>query len=143
MKCPVDGRQLASLTYEADVEVDQCPECGGTWLDAGELERIEETPEKKHHEELSAIPPDVVRSMEMARQQAAPQRSCPRCDRAMERREYGYCSRILIDTCPSCRGVWLDKGELSTLELFFEKSRADTRELRMGFWASLRLLFQR
>ncbi len=141
MKCPVDGSGLQSMTYEADIVVERCAACGGTWLDAGELERIEETREKDHREELSAIPPDIVRSMEMARQQAAPDRACPKCARVMERREYGYCSRILIDTCPSCRGVWLDKGELAALEVFFEKSRADTRALRTGFWASLLRLF--
>ncbi|MBD3242411.1 MAG: hypothetical protein GF331_17605 [Chitinivibrionales bacterium] len=141
MQCPVDGERLRPLTYEADIEVDRCAACGGTWLDAGELERVEETYEKDHSTELAAIPSDVIRSMEMARQQAAPRRACPKCSREMERREYGYCSRILIDACPACRGVWLDKGELGALEIFFEKSRADTRELRTGFWASLLRLF--
>lgn len=36
--------------------------------------------------------------------------NCPRCAQAMleEREREG----ITIDVCPSCRGIWLDRGEL-------------------------------
>ena len=38
---------------------------------------------------------------------------CPRCESAAldERERDG----ILVDACPSCRGVWLDRGELEKL----------------------------
>ncbi len=38
---------------------------------------------------------------------------CPRCPNTVlnERERDG----ILIDACPSCRGVWLDRGELERL----------------------------
>lgn len=39
MKCPVDGTTL-QMTERVGVEVDYCPECRGTWLDRGELDRI-------------------------------------------------------------------------------------------------------
>lgn len=38
--CPVDGAVLAKqIAYS--VIVDKCPQCGGVWLDPGELERID------------------------------------------------------------------------------------------------------
>lgn len=38
---------------------------------------------------------------------------CPRCEtRVLEERER---DGIMIDGCPSCRGVWLDRGELEKL----------------------------
>lgn len=37
---------------------------------------------------------------------------CPRCDGTMEERDRGD---ITIDLCTSCRGVWLDRGELEKL----------------------------
>ena len=43
MKCPIDNSELQSQTYEADLTVDVCSECGGMWLDRGELEAIQET----------------------------------------------------------------------------------------------------
>ena len=38
MKCPRDQAPLVSNTYEADIQVESCPQCGGMWLDRGELE---------------------------------------------------------------------------------------------------------
>lgn len=37
---------------------------------------------------------------------------CPRCDVTLLLSER---SRIEIDYCPECRGVWLDRGELDKL----------------------------
>lgn len=38
---------------------------------------------------------------------------CPRCEeRVLEERER---DGIMIDGCPACRGIWLDRGELEKL----------------------------
>jgi len=38
--------------------------------------------------------------------------ACPRDgDRLVTRKEHG----VSIDVCPSCRGIWLDNGELETI----------------------------
>ncbi|MEA2267495.1 MAG: uncharacterized protein QOC64_105 [Solirubrobacteraceae bacterium] len=42
---------------------------------------------------------------------------CPSCDSRLVELER---SEILIDACPECRGVWLDRGELDRL---LEKER--------------------
>ena len=39
MKCPKCGGDLAERDYEG-VKIDQCGDCEGVWLDAGELEQI-------------------------------------------------------------------------------------------------------
>jgi uncharacterized protein len=39
MKCPKDGYDLASSMYHG-VQIETCPQCGGMWLDAGELEAV-------------------------------------------------------------------------------------------------------
>lgn len=39
MKCPKCGADLSEREYH-HVKVDICPECKGTWLDAGELELL-------------------------------------------------------------------------------------------------------
>jgi rubrerythrin len=38
-RCPKCGTQLQRREY-LEVEVDECPSCGGIWLDQGELEEI-------------------------------------------------------------------------------------------------------
>ena len=39
MKCPKDGSDLKEVEM-GNVHVDVCSECGGMWLDAGELELL-------------------------------------------------------------------------------------------------------
>jgi len=50
--------------------------------------------------------------------------NCPVCDnvRMREVEKNG----IMIDVCPSCKGVWLDRGEL-------EKLMGEVREVRQDF----------
>jgi len=50
--------------------------------------------------------------------------NCPVCDstRMREVEKNG----ILIDVCPSCKGVWLDRGEL-------EKLMSDVREVQQDY----------
>jgi uncharacterized protein len=48
---------------------------------------------------------------------------CPRCETALldERERDG----VVIDACPSCRGVWLDRGELEKLIARAARDRDD------------------
>ena len=39
--CPVDGTRMLKENNH-DVIIDRCPECGGIWLDAGEIEAIKQ-----------------------------------------------------------------------------------------------------
>jgi len=41
MHCPKCGMDLATIRLRG-VEVDACGACGGLWLDAGELEKLQE-----------------------------------------------------------------------------------------------------
>ena len=40
MKCPKCGGDLKEIEHH-QVKVDQCPDCKGVWLDAGEIELLE------------------------------------------------------------------------------------------------------
>ncbi len=131
--------------WEAAIVVDECVSCRGVWLDKNELEQVQQTLERDYAEELRHINV-VAQAYEMARQKAAGNIRCPHCDGELFKREYCYCSQILIDSCPRC-GIWLDKGELDALEQFFERERpalrgeASAQSVRRGFWASLTSLF--
>lgn len=50
---------------------------------------------------------------------------CPRCATACTRQQRGA---VVVDVCGSCRGMWLDRGELAALlnaELVSAGYRAD------------------
>jgi Zn-finger nucleic acid-binding protein len=141
MKCPIDQTELQAQSYEADIEVGACPSCGGMWLEKGELEAIEDVREHDYSEELARMPDLGYRAYELALQKGGRTLKCPKCGVEMESREYARCSQVMIDVCPSCHGIWLDKGELEALEVFFERSRYEAGEIRRGFLSSLRSLF--
>jgi Zn-finger nucleic acid-binding protein len=139
MDCPRDGTQLQARIYEADIEIDECPACKGTFLDQGELERIQAAVEKDHRSEL-AQPVDSVRE-EMAAERAEelPLIACPKCGESMERRRYGLGSQTVIDACPHGDGLWLDRGELEELERFYERSQGELEiPLMWRVWAAVK-----
>jgi hypothetical protein len=37
---------------------------------------------------------------------------CPKCGQKLSTEK---CGEVEIDVCPSCKGVWLDRGELGTI----------------------------
>ncbi|TWT92076.1 TFIIB-type zinc ribbon-containing protein [Stieleria varia] len=137
MKCPHDGTELTATKYEGDIEVDQCSQCSGMWLDWQELQRIEDAREKDYSAEIKQLPDVVGSAYEMAFARSKPAIQCPKCGREMERREHGFCSQVLVDTCPTCRGTWLDGGEIEALEVFFEKTTSEAEEVRAGFFSRL------
>ncbi len=141
MNCPKDQAELHADVYESDVTVEGCQFCGGVWLDDGELRRIEESSENDYSEELARMPELGYQAYELAQAKDGRSLQCPNCGGDMEALEYARCSQVLVDVCTKCSGVWLDEGELRSLEVFFERSRAESREIRHGFLASLRSLF--
>ena len=119
-KCPVDDFTLTQQTYEG-VTVDSCSHCGGVWLDAGELEAVQAAQDSDFRDVPTAGAMDNVRAAEaMARAAEEAPRNCVVCNSGLEQREYAYASQVVIDKCPKGHGMWLDKGELSRLEMFFE-----------------------
>lgn len=96
LKCPRDGAMLAPFTI-ANITVDTCRDCLGTWLDAGELRGV------THDGELEAL-------ATAAGEHAPTSFACPRCA--------GSCVEtrvedVALDTCVSCHGVWVDRDELT------------------------------
>src|SRR5580704_11061578 len=100
MKCPRDGAELAAKIYEADVEIDACPSCRGTFLDQGELERIQAAVEKDHRREMLKPVDTMSEEFKAERDETSPLVDCPRCGQLMERRRYGLGSQTVIDVCP-------------------------------------------
>jgi len=63
-RCPAIKLQRHFFSAKRKVEVDQCPNCGGYWLDAGELASIRAEKSEAASQEAarqSGISPDVIR----------------------------------------------------------------------------------
>ena len=78
MLCPVcDGVEMFVLEFEL-VEVDYCPECGGVWLDSGELQMLGERAGALQAEFLSAL-----EQQKGVRPSGEGKRRCPVCRNAL------------------------------------------------------------
>lgn len=55
---------------------------------------------------------------------------CPNCDGSMQSISR---SGVEIDMCPSCRGVWLDRGELEKLLSAGREAEVEERQTRERF----------
>jgi Zn-finger nucleic acid-binding protein len=118
--------------------VDVCPNCHGLWLDRGELEVVEEISRRNHTDAAIARADLGANAYQFVQDSARPPVACLKCGRETERREYARVSQVLIDACPDGHGLWLERGALEALEVFYESSRADAR--RREVLAGLRAL---
>jgi Zn-finger nucleic acid-binding protein len=100
--CPACREPL--VTFELDgVEIDRCLRCAGTWLDAGEFERLAGA---------KAGNSKIAEALYKTRGERHGERTCLRCRKRLEViRVHG----IELDRCPRGHGLWFDKSELETL----------------------------
>jgi len=86
------------------VEVDICPQCGGIWLDRGELEKLGATDNSELDNLRSALGVET-KVPPVPSENTSP---CPVCDGSLHEYKLG---NIQVDICDTCKGIWLDKGE--------------------------------
>lgn len=105
MNCPVCRRPMVVLEIR-EIEVDHCIQCGGTWLDAGELDLLLEGASNRE---------ELLRGMERAKGETEAPRPCPICDKRMEKVKAGLEHDLLLDRCGAGDGIWFDRGELGAV----------------------------
>lgn len=102
MRCPREGTPLVASPF-LGVTMDSCPNCDGTFLDAGELALIHGMAE------------DVVQGEALDTQDPKGSVACPKCSASMVTRWFSPSRRTIIDRCPTCEGIWLDTAELKLI----------------------------
>ena len=107
MLCPRCQKDMETITYH-HVEVDQCPECSGIYLDKGELEEIAE---KKIGNILDSTP--LMKDDKPEKSGAA---ICPSCKKEMV--VITGAGDVRFDWCMECEGIFFDQGELNILHYF-------------------------
>ncbi len=109
--CPLCHEPLVAFELDG-VEIDRCVDCGGVWLDAGELELIAGR--------AGAPPGEISRALSEARGRRHGTRRCPRCRRKLQVVQVEGSSVVELDRCPAGHGLWLDAGEMESLTGAFE-----------------------
>lgn len=100
--CPKCSTKMESLTF-AGIEIDNCPFCNGCWLDKGEAGQMTRARGNARIQvELQDSKPSEL--------------TCPRCrSTSMLVGAHSQKTNLILDVCQKCGGIWLDRGELTTL----------------------------
>lgn len=105
MDCTVCKEPMIVLELD-QIEIDYCLECGGIWLDSGELESLLDDPSKAK---------EVLKHPTATMQDEKSDRKCPICLKPMREIGVGSESPVHIDRCPEDHGLWFDRGELDKI----------------------------
>lgn len=117
MNCPICKKQLKSAILH-NTEVDYCPDCLGLWFDQNELSWAKDNKDK----ELSWLDIDLWKE-ESKFNVSYGIRVCPCCRVPLYEVFYGD-SKIIVDVCNLCHGVWLDRAEFKKIFKWL-KDKAD------------------
>jgi Zn-finger nucleic acid-binding protein len=113
MDCPDCKNAMITLELEG-VEIDYCTNCGGIWLDAGELELLLGEPDKAKR---------LLNSFRIDSESTEKAKKCPICYKKMQKIVVGSSKPVLlIDKCRRGDGLWFDKGELQNI---FDRAELD------------------
>lgn len=114
MMCPKCGTDtLNDFGMIEGVHVDFCGGCKGTWFDEGEL---------AFYTEMPVDLPNINKAMVDGQTTGL---GCPRCgiDTHLVEIHYVNEEHPLLDVCPKCKGVFVDRGELPEIERLTVKCR--------------------
>lgn len=100
-RCWVEAERIEVKVLGPNIEIDECPRCHGIWLDPGELKKL-----LKDRKMTDYLTKEIGT-------QSKSQLVCPRCGGLMD---IESAEDVEIDVCLTCRGVWLDAGELEDLK---------------------------
>jgi Zn-finger nucleic acid-binding protein len=99
-----------------DVTLDECPKCNGIWFDQGELDKVKDD-----------MDPDL-RWMDFdlwiwdGEFQMTPERlNCTHCNHTDLRALHYDTEDVTIFYCPSCKGIWLQAGDLHKIVTALDK----------------------
>lgn len=124
--CPVCHINL-DLYSDFHIGFEGCPKCRGMWVDEEKLKQLKSKVEdgdiRWMDDELEAI--EKTKAM-------ASDRLCPKCNGTkLLSTKFGH-SNLIIDWCPSCHGIWLDRDEFLNMIKYLddEENHMTTDEMR-------------
>lgn len=132
MNCPRCKSQLQEVLYEG-VSIDTCKKCEGEWLDSGEIVAINSAREKTFSDAEKSKAKGAQQTVVKPASHSQVPLLCPHCNVPMVTSNYSYSTGIIVDRCPSCNGLWLDKDEVENIQIVIEEWDKKTPELNKKF----------
>jgi len=113
--CPDCRSALETKTLEG-ITIDACPSCAGIFFDEGEVCQLK----AKGLQAFDAVEDAVVPSI-VVEHSSDRSRMCPSCHTGMDKFRYLYNSRLILDECERCGGIWVQDGELGKMKEVLEE----------------------
>jgi Zn-finger nucleic acid-binding protein len=107
-KCPVDGTTL-DLYSIFSMEFEGCPKCHGLWLVKDELRKLKNKALEGRLHWLN----DEIDNVEKTAA-VRTDRPCPKDGTKLLSVVFGK-SSVVLDWCPKCHGMWLDRSEFDSI----------------------------
>lgn len=101
MNCPACKEPMVIIEFNK-VETDYCTNCGGIWLDSGELELLSDN---------DSLRSDINSRLKSLQKSGEKKLKCPICRKKMEKVTLEN-SNLTLDHCLNNDGLWFDEGEL-------------------------------
>ncbi len=117
MECPNDKEQLEKV-FSHRVEIDYCPKCSGMWFDKDELRQAKDDRDKQ----LNWVDFDLWRDKSKFKVSRG-DKHCPVCRVGLTQVGYDD-SKVKVDFCKMCEGIWLDRGEFKQI-INYLKNKSD------------------
>jgi len=134
MFCPNCKEKTLEKVILLNVEIEYCTKCFGLWFDNDELRLAKD----KEDENLNWIDVDLWRDKKKF-EISKGGRLCPHCRMPLYEVQYDN-SKVKVDLCSLCKGIWLDKKEFKKIVNYL-KDKADyevlhdfSRNLMEEFW---------
>ncbi len=116
MNCPKCNLTLTTKYYKGAIEVEACPACRGMWLDARELDKLEDL----------TFDEDPLKGS-LIHFGARTERPCPQCGANLTEFQYRLYDLRLDYCAESNHGFWLDGGEDERVTEIMRQRAADMR----------------
>ncbi|MBF0433015.1 MAG: zf-TFIIB domain-containing protein, partial [Fibrobacteria bacterium] len=129
IKCPNCKSEMKTVV-EPDIDYEKCPKCEGIFLDNTELNVLATgmCGDIEHNSIDSDKHKDIYNV-----------RACPKCEnKTMQKVNLLNFSDTIFDYCPTCKGFYLDRGELNLTneqlrELVSNKVNEEYRDIKDGY----------
>jgi len=134
MQCPNHHKEPMQKALFHNVEVDYCPECLGIFFDKDELRLAKDDKDQQ----LNWLDFDIWRDKGRFSVMQINKR-CPACRLPFIEVRYDD-SKVKIDFCKHCQGIWLDRGEFKQIMIYlmqkydYEILHRYTKNLAVQLW---------
>lgn len=116
--CPACGNALARYTVFS-LDFEGCPKCKGTWLVSDELRKLKNREADGSLRWLNAEIENIDKASAIPTK-----RPCVKCAGVNMISVIFGNSSVVIDWCPNCHGIWLDRGAFDAITAYLKDERA-------------------